>query len=79
MKNVPIADENDEDNDDVTEEEDDDIYTLAIESLQDEVLDNEGVDADNEGVENEGGVTIEDYELPPDRKVYFLQHPPNSN
>ena len=66
MKNVPIADENNEDNDDVTEEEDDDIYTLAIESLQDEVLDNEGVDADNEGVDNGGRSTVAAYALPTD-------------
>ena len=37
------------------------------------------MDAENEGVENGGRVTIYANDLPPERKGYFLQNPPNIN
>ena len=58
----------------------------AIDPLQNEILEIEGVEAENEGVEsyNEGvdddsGVTVNAYSLPPEKNVYHLWNPPTFN
>ena len=60
--------------------------TSAIDPLQNEILEIEGVEAENEGVEsyNEGvdddsGVTVNAYSLPPEKNVYHLWNPPTFN
>ena len=56
-----------------------DSSILNIDSLQDEMTENEVVDADSEGVDNDGGVTSDVVALPPEWKVYCLRRPTNIN
>ena len=67
MSNEITCDDNDEDNDNDIKDDDDGNETLAIEYLQYDVLkiegvddDNSGVEMDSEGVENGGGVVVDD-------------------
>ena len=75
MPNAPGADDNDEDIEDVTVIDHADSLTSVIDPLQDEILEIEGVDAgdegvdvETEGVENVGRVTINANVLHPEQK-----------
>ena len=58
VKNATSTDANEENIDDDTVVDDTDIFNSTIESLQDKMMENEGVYTDNEGVENVRRVTI---------------------
>ena len=45
-----------------------DSLSSSIDPLQNEMMENEGVDAENEGAENDVRVTVNTDTLPPDQK-----------
>ena len=65
-KNPPDTDANDEEIGNAIIMDDADSITSAIYPLQNEILEIEGVDAENEGVDNDGRVNINTNSLPPE-------------
>ena len=66
IPNAPDDDANDENIYDDTVIYNADSLTLAIDSLQEEMMENEGVDVDNEGVNGGGRLTVDADGLPPE-------------
>ena len=79
LPNTPGAYAKDEDIDYETIIDDSDSLNTAIEPLQNEMMEIEGVDAENEGVENGDRVTVNANALPPEWNGYCLRNPPNIN
>ena len=79
VPNTYNADDNDDDNENDTEYYDCDSEIYYIDSIQDEFMSIEGVDAENEGVKNGGRVDVDANALSTEQKLGCVRNPTNIN
>ena len=78
MSNANKDDANYEDiYDDIVIDADNNL-TSAIDPLQNEIIEIKGVDAENEGLDNGGGVTVNSNALPPEKNYIYYGILPTS-